>query len=72
MKKQKVRFVIYVDKWYLFKKIDTWKNNPAKLFTIDANKNTADEYLIFTKFANYDFEDKHDFYRSYDCMEKNQ
>lgn len=51
----------------------SWKdktsdNNPAELFTIDVNKPGKCRYPMFKKIVYDNFESKHDFYRSPDCM----
>ena len=54
----------------LLKKIDTCHNNPKKSSTTKINKHIPSGYSLFTHCSVDTTKNKHDYYRSKDCMKK--
>ena len=64
----KFLFTAYADLEFLLKKIDTCHNNPKKSSTTKINKHIPSGYSLFTHCSVDKTKNKHDYYRSKDCM----
>ena len=64
----KIPFIIYADMVSWFAKTVTCHSNPENASTTKVNKHTACGYLLFTHSSFDVTENKHDHYRSKDCM----
>ena len=64
----KIPFIIYADMVSLFAKIFTCHSNPENASTAKVNKHAASCYLLFMHSSFDVTKNKHDYYRSKDCM----
>ena len=69
-KSDKVPFVIYADLECLIEKIDGCKNSPKNSFTTKVGKHILSGFSISTISSSKIIENKHDVYRSKDCVKK--
>ena len=69
-KSDKVPFVIYADLECLIEKIDGCKNSPENSFTAKVGKHILSGFSISTISSSKIIENKHDVYRSKDCVKK--
>ena len=69
-KSMEVSFIIYADLESSLEKMSTCHNIPKNSWATKINKHTPSGYSLFT-FSSFDLtENKLDFYRGKDCMEK--
>ena len=61
-------FIIYADFESLLEKVSTCQNNPKKSSTTKINKHTASGYSLFTHCSFDNTKNKHNYYRTQDCM----
>ena len=66
----KLPFIIYADLECLLEKMGTCYKNPEESSTTEINKHTPSGYSLFTHCSFDKTENKLDYYRGKDCMEK--
>ena len=69
-KSDKAPFIIYADLECIIEKTDGCKNNPENWSTTKVSKNIPSTFSMSTKSSFRSLENKHDEYRSKDCMKK--
>ena len=69
-KSDKAPFIIYADLECIIEKIDGCKNNPEHLFTTKVSGHIPSSFSMSTISSFESIENKHDVYRSKDCMKK--
>ena len=69
-KSMRAPFIIYADLESLLEKINTCYDNPEKSSTTKINKHIPSGYSLFTHYSFNKAENKLDYYRGEDCMEK--
>ena len=69
-KSGKVPFIIYVDLECIIEKIDGCKNNLENSSTTKLSKHIPSVFSMSTISLSRSIENKHDVYRSKDCMKK--
>ena len=63
-------FAIYLDLECLLKKEQSFQNNPKKSYTEEKAKHESSGWTVFTKCSFEKAENKRDYYRGRDCIEK--
>ena len=66
----KAPFTIYADLECIIEKIDRCKNNPENLYATNASEHISSGFSMSTISSFRSIENKHDVYRSKDCMKK--
>ena len=69
-KSDRAPFVIYVDLECLIEQIDGCRNNPENSSTAKVRKHIPSGFSMSTISSFISIENKHDLYRSKDCMKK--
>ena len=69
-KSLKAPFAIYLDLECLLKKEQSFQNNPKKSYTEEKAKHESSGWAVFTKCSFEKAENKRDYYRGRDCIEK--
>ena len=69
-KSSKASFAIYLDLECLLKKEQSWQNNPKKSYTEKKAINESSGWAMFTSCSFDEKENKLNYYRGKDCIEK--
>ena len=69
-KSDKIPFIIYADLECIIEKIDGCKNNPENPSTTNVSEHIQSGFSMSTISSFRSIENKHDVYRSKDCMKK--
>ena len=69
-KSDKAPFIIYADLECIIEKIDGCKNNPENSFTVQVSEHIPSGFSMSTISSLRCIENKHDLYRSKDCIKR--